>query len=197
MSRLFSRFIALAFSPFLIAGPLTAQVLVQPSGTGVTVIDFSRGPEALRRFRALVPAVDSGGACMDLAGAPAELPRFIVAYPDQRTSLLNVSLWVNANGELDRAQEVRVSSPVEPLSGTIPAEERARIFQERERRRDQTMLVLDFVSDEARVHNTRRGTVEGAVTGSVRDVLAIPEIGPVAERARRAMDLCRRTRSGG
>jgi hypothetical protein len=66
----------------------------------------------------------------------------------------------------------------------------AQLREEQEAHRDRTLIVLDLDRGEARVHNVRQGTPQGGVRGSIATITAVPSIGPVSDRATRALALC-------
>jgi hypothetical protein len=184
----------LAMSLSLIAVCVTAsdaQILTRRVGemTESTVF-LEVGEAAWKAFRPLVAPVDSGGVCRSLDGAPDPLPRYIVAFPTSAAALMEVYLWVNSDGTLQKSQELRFSSPNTPWSGALAPAVRDSISRAREQQQNRTVIFLDFVSGISSVSNRAQGSPGGGVQGATAAVDSMSLLMQPGDRARRALRLC-------
>jgi hypothetical protein len=148
-----------------------------------------RGAEALKAFTPVMPAVDSGGECSLSRSAGSGATTVIATFPSHLQRAMSVAMTFDSAGHLVRYSESRGLPSSISTAGMTPRQ-RDSTLADHLRATRSTNITLDWAVDHGIVSNRVPGNPTEAVLATVREVEALPQLGPVSARLERVRKLC-------
>jgi hypothetical protein len=148
-----------------------------------------RGHDALVAFRPAVAATESGGECRITRTAGSGATIVGAAFPTQKSPTMNVVLTFDSAGHLVRYSEGRGAPHIVPPPGSTRAQADS-VLRETLARVRRTSITLEWPIDHGVVINSGGGQPSEGVTGTVRDIESLPQLGPPSDRLERVRRLC-------
>ena len=169
------------------------------SGTGrgaevfIRVSDSFRpesGPVALRAFVADVEMQEKGGECRVTRTGGSGATIVSAFYPARVGQQSQLTMTFDSVGHLIHYSERRGMPPtIAGARGLTPTQLDSAVRTNEARDRS-TMISLDYGADRGMAINRGGGQPTTAITGTVRDIERLDQLGPPAARLERARKLC-------
>ena len=194
---LFAAALALASCRTTAPSPAAAPVAsASASGTAGGFIRISEsyrpetGPAALKAFVADVSAKEDGGECQVARTSGSGATTVSASYPTRVGSQLQVTVTFDSAGHLIRYAEFRGSPPTIPRGPRVTSASVDSAFREHEARNRSTAITLDYGADRATAMNRGGGRPTIVITGTVREIERLDQLGPPTARLERMRKHC-------
>lgn len=160
------------------------RVVVEPM-----TVRPATGDSALRAFRPDVPPVDSGGQCRLTRSAGSGATTVLAFFPSADSSRATMMVTFDSAGHLVRFSDIRGARPYRTPPGTTEAQHDS-IRRAADAAQRRTSISLDFASDMGVAMNMGGGRPNQGVTGTVRAIERLEQLGPPMRRIERLRRLC-------
>jgi len=148
------------------------------------------GPAALKEFVADVSADEKGGECQVTRTSGSGATVVSAFYPARGASRLQVALTFDSTGHLIRYAEFRGPPPTIPRGLRLGPTTVDSVFRDNEARNRSTIITLDYGGDRGTAMNRGGGRPTTAITGTVREIERLDQLGPPTARLERMRKLC-------